>query len=288
MDAARKLVPLQPIRVERIAGPVLTAGAGDDKVWASRPSVESIEHRLAAHHFRYEHRGLVYEQAGHLIGLAMPYLPAPTTQIGDGGTRARYRRQGRPVAAHPRLLRRAGSAPPRLNHEGVTSAFTDLEIDRAGQNRGLWARRVVIAAVLRHRGARARRPLRPARDGVTGGEPGRAHDAHGAGHRARRAVLPVAGRDPRAARDRAPAARARPRLGRGHAGELDRARARERAEPRRARRAHLRQARARRRLRIWLQFEVNPTNVGHRSYGIELDDAAARVVRLSPTITVLP
>ena len=41
-------------------------------------------------------------------------------------------------------------------------------------------------------------------------------------------------------------------------------------------------------LRIWLQFEVNPTNVGHRSYGIELDDEAARVVRLSPTITVLP
>jgi hypothetical protein len=41
-------------------------------------------------------------------------------------------------------------------------------------------------------------------------------------------------------------------------------------------------------LRIWFQFEVNPTNVGHRSYGIELDDEAARVVRLSPTITVLP
>ena len=41
-------------------------------------------------------------------------------------------------------------------------------------------------------------------------------------------------------------------------------------------------------LRIWFQFEVDPTNTGHRSYGIELDDEAARVVRLSPTITVLP
>jgi hypothetical protein len=41
-------------------------------------------------------------------------------------------------------------------------------------------------------------------------------------------------------------------------------------------------------LRIWMQFEVNPTNVGHRSYGIELDDGTARVLRLSPTITVLP
>ena len=41
-------------------------------------------------------------------------------------------------------------------------------------------------------------------------------------------------------------------------------------------------------LRIWLQFEVNPTNVGRRSYGIELDDGTTRVLRLSPTITVLP
>jgi len=41
-------------------------------------------------------------------------------------------------------------------------------------------------------------------------------------------------------------------------------------------------------LRIWMQFEVHPTNVGRRSYGIELDDEAARVVRLSRTITVLP
>jgi hypothetical protein len=55
-------------------------------VWASRASVESIEHRLTAHHFRYEHRGLVYEQAGHLVGTAMPYLPTPTSLLGFGGT----------------------------------------------------------------------------------------------------------------------------------------------------------------------------------------------------------
>jgi hypothetical protein len=41
-------------------------------------------------------------------------------------------------------------------------------------------------------------------------------------------------------------------------------------------------------LRVWLQFEVNPTNVGHRSYGIELDDAERPVARVSPTITALP
>jgi hypothetical protein len=39
---------------------------------------------------------------------------------------------------------------------------------------------------------------------------------------------------------------------------------------------------------IWLQFEVDPTNVGHRSYGIELDDAEHRVVRIDRSITILP
>jgi hypothetical protein len=41
-------------------------------------------------------------------------------------------------------------------------------------------------------------------------------------------------------------------------------------------------------LRVWFQFEVNPTNVGRRSYAIELDDAEQRVARIDPTITVLP
>ena len=41
-------------------------------------------------------------------------------------------------------------------------------------------------------------------------------------------------------------------------------------------------------LRVWLQFEVNPTNVGHRSYAVELDDAERPVARLSPSITALP
>jgi hypothetical protein len=41
-------------------------------------------------------------------------------------------------------------------------------------------------------------------------------------------------------------------------------------------------------LRIWFQFEVNPTNVGRRSYAIELDDTEQPIARLDPTITVLP
>jgi hypothetical protein len=41
-------------------------------------------------------------------------------------------------------------------------------------------------------------------------------------------------------------------------------------------------------LRIWFQFEVNPTNVGHRSYAVELDDAERPVTRIAREITVLP
>jgi hypothetical protein len=39
---------------------------------------------------------------------------------------------------------------------------------------------------------------------------------------------------------------------------------------------------------IWLQFEVNPTNVGRRAYGIELDDAETPVARLARDLTVFP
>ena len=41
-------------------------------------------------------------------------------------------------------------------------------------------------------------------------------------------------------------------------------------------------------LRVWLQFEVNPTNVGRRSYAVELDDSERAIARVAPTITALP
>jgi dienelactone hydrolase len=76
----------QPIRVERIAGPVLTAGAGDDRVWASAQSVRAIERRLRAHRFRFFHEGVVYARAGHLVGMPLPYQPASTEASSFGGT----------------------------------------------------------------------------------------------------------------------------------------------------------------------------------------------------------
>jgi hypothetical protein len=42
------------------------------------------------------------------------------------------------------------------------------------------------------------------------------------------------------------------------------------------------------RLRIWLQFEVDPTNVGRRSYDLELDDATLPLARIDRSITALP
>ena len=37
-----------------------------------------------------------------------------------------------------------------------------------------------------------------------------------------------------------------------------------------------------------MQFEVDPTNVGHRSYGLELDDAETRIAAVRRWITVFP
>ena len=81
-----RAVPDQaPIAVERIDGPVLTAGAGREGIWNSAGAVTQVEQRLTAHHFRFGHRGIVYPDAGHVVGGAVPYSPAPTTQPAEGG-----------------------------------------------------------------------------------------------------------------------------------------------------------------------------------------------------------
>jgi len=41
-------------------------------------------------------------------------------------------------------------------------------------------------------------------------------------------------------------------------------------------------------LKVWMQFQVNPTNVGRRSYGLVLDDDMTPVARVSRELTVLP
>jgi hypothetical protein len=42
------------------------------------------------------------------------------------------------------------------------------------------------------------------------------------------------------------------------------------------------------RLKIWLQFQVDPTSPGRRSHGIELDDETRPLVKVERDLTVLP
>jgi hypothetical protein len=41
-------------------------------------------------------------------------------------------------------------------------------------------------------------------------------------------------------------------------------------------------------LRIWVQFQANPPNVGSRSFAVALDDATTPLVRIDRDLTVLP
>ena len=170
----------------------------------------------------------------------------------------------------------------------VASAFTELEIDRAGQDRGLWARRAVItlfcviaALALADR---------------FGQRPTESHAAAPAARMTLTAPETVRGGLFFQSRVEIHALReiASPQLVLDHGwvegmqvNSIEPAPASELSRDGRVVLAYDKLAPGDD-LRIWMQFEVNPTNVGRRSYGIELDDEATRVVRLSPTITVLP
>ena len=41
-------------------------------------------------------------------------------------------------------------------------------------------------------------------------------------------------------------------------------------------------------LKVWLQFEVDPTTVGRRSYGLQLDDDQQPIARIAHTLNVFP
>ena len=42
------------------------------------------------------------------------------------------------------------------------------------------------------------------------------------------------------------------------------------------------------RLKVWLQFQVDPTNPGTRPHGIELDDETRTLARIDRDLKVLP
>jgi dienelactone hydrolase len=95
----RPLPLYEPIPVERIRGPVLTVSAGKDAVWPSSEYATEIQGRLE--HSRFAHPDLRYPQAGHGIGLAVPYLPSldPAQAGGTAAADAAAR-----AALWPRLL----------------------------------------------------------------------------------------------------------------------------------------------------------------------------------------
>ncbi len=66
-DTAR--VKQAEIQVEKIKGPVLLISGQDDQMWPSTIFGDMIEQRLATFHHPYPYKHLVYEQAGHKIGM---------------------------------------------------------------------------------------------------------------------------------------------------------------------------------------------------------------------------
>ncbi len=75
------------IRAERISGPILTFSGGDDLLWPSSSYMTVLERRLDKRHFAHPHRDVDYGTAGHRLGAAIPYLPAPRAS-GYGGSPA--------------------------------------------------------------------------------------------------------------------------------------------------------------------------------------------------------
>jgi dienelactone hydrolase len=66
--------PDEPIAVERINGPILTASGGRDQVWSSSVYTEQIELRLNDAGFRFPHERLDFPKAGHGLGGTAPAI----------------------------------------------------------------------------------------------------------------------------------------------------------------------------------------------------------------------
>ena len=109
-----KPVPYGPIRVERIAGPVLVFGAGKDEIFASALAVQRIVERARAYG-RSDVVGRIYPKAGHGIGCVAANLPlAGALTDGSftyelGGTRAANERVA--AASWPLVLRFLATLP---------------------------------------------------------------------------------------------------------------------------------------------------------------------------------
>jgi hypothetical protein len=70
----RPIAPGTVVPVQTIAGPLFMVGGWDDRLFASGLKVEQIATELQAAHKR-NYTALTYANAGHAIGIGLPYLP---------------------------------------------------------------------------------------------------------------------------------------------------------------------------------------------------------------------
>jgi dienelactone hydrolase len=106
-------IPLGPIPVERIVGPVLVTGGGKDEVVDSAQGVRDIVSRARSHGIR-DVTGEIYPNAGHGIGCLIPNVPitgqiqiGPSTYGETGGTPAANEQAA--AASWPLVLRLLGA-----------------------------------------------------------------------------------------------------------------------------------------------------------------------------------
>jgi hypothetical protein len=73
-------VPLGPLPVVHVAGPVLAIAGGTDEVWASYLAAPALRTSLDGAHPDQHHVVLAYRDAGHLVG-TFPYYPSPVRLV---------------------------------------------------------------------------------------------------------------------------------------------------------------------------------------------------------------
>ena len=77
-----------PIDMSHVSGPVLAVAGDQDSIWGSASSAKAIILQLSVDHSHFRDQALIYQDAGHGVGM-QPYQPAgDTTLLNLGGTRA--------------------------------------------------------------------------------------------------------------------------------------------------------------------------------------------------------
>jgi pimeloyl-ACP methyl ester carboxylesterase len=74
--------PSSIIPVEQIRGPAFLVCGVADEVWQSCPASDAIVQRLESRHVRYPHQLERFPDAGHSVGVFLPFQPSPVQLTG--------------------------------------------------------------------------------------------------------------------------------------------------------------------------------------------------------------